>query len=254
MEQKPLRQRKKLKLYKALKIAYMRGNERRQAKILKRYGYILDRDLSDARETMVAYNPFDKKVLFVANGTDVKSEKDLLTDFGLGLGKVRTSARFLDTKSILNKAHDKYKDSNFILAGTSLGGSLVNYAAGPKDKVITYNPAFTPGAVARPNVTNYRTQGDMISAFAPKENTTILKPKPVDNTVKTAPDSVIYSTLKQAALVGAKEGLSTLGLGAIPAAAASTAIITAADQLIKNKDNLLKPHKISNIEGAPIYL
>lgn len=249
-----LKKRKKLKLYKALKIAYMRGNQKRQAKILKRYGYVLDRDLSNARETLVAYNPFDKKVLMVANGTDIKSEKDLLTDFGLGLGKVRTSERFMDTKSILNKAHEKYKDSNFILAGTSLGGSLVNYAASPKDKVITYNPAFTFNATARPNVTNYRTQGDIISAFAPKENTILLKPKKEDVPKNQTSDSVIYSTLKNASILAGKEGLTTLGVPSIPASAISTAVISAADKLIKNKDNLLKPHKISNIQGAPIYL
>lgn len=254
MENEPLKARKRLKLYKALKIAYMRGNQKRQAKLLKRYGYVLDRDLSDQRETMVAYNPFDKKVLFVANGTDTRSEKDLLTDLGLAMGAVRTSARFQDTKAILNKAHDKYKDAKFVLAGTSLGGSLVNYAASPKDKVITYNPAFTPNATARPNVQNYRTSGDIISAFAPKANTTILKAPANQLSPQSHPDTVLYSTIKQAGLVGAKTGLESLGVPPIPAAAVSTAIITAADKLIKSKDNLLKPHKISNIQGAPIFL
>lgn len=250
-----LRPRKRLKLYKALKIAYMRNNPKRQRKLLKRYGYILDSELSDPRETLVAYNPFEKKTILIANGTDTKSEKDLLTDFGLALGKVRTSARFQDTKNILNKAHDKYKDSQFILAGTSLGGNLVNYAADAKrDKVITYNPAFTPNAQARPNVQNYRTQGDIISTFSPKENTTILKPPPNQPAPQSNPESVLYSTLKQGALVGTKMALERVGIPPIPSAAVSTALITSADQLIKKKDNLLKPHQISNIKGAPIYL
>lgn len=250
-----LRPRKRLKLYKALKIAYMRNNPKRQRKLLKRYGFILDSELSNPRETLVAYNPFEKKTILISNGTDTRSEKDLLTDFGLALGKVRTSARFQDTKNILNKAHEKYKDSQFVLAGTSLGGNLVNYASDPKkDKVITYNPAFTPGAVARPNVQNYRTQGDIISAFAPKENTTILKAPANQPAPQSNPESVLYSTIKQGALVATKTGLESVGVPPIPAAALSTALITTADQLIKKKDNLLKPHKISNIKGAPIYL
>ena len=46
MEQ-PLKKRKMLKLYKALKIAYMRNKPKRQARLLKKYGYILDKDLSE---------------------------------------------------------------------------------------------------------------------------------------------------------------------------------------------------------------
>lgn len=252
--EEPLKKRKKLKLYKALKIAYMRNQPKKQAKLLKKFGYILDKDLSDPRETMVAYNPFNKKVLFVSNGTDMKSEKDLLTDLGLSIGGLKQSARYQDTKSILTKAQEKYKGSKFVLAGTSLGGALVEAAATPQDKVVTYNAAYLPFSKAKENVTNYRTQGDIISTFAPKENTSVLKPPPEPSQPQQQSDSVIYSTLKQAALVGAKSGLQAFGVPAVPAAVASTALITAADQLVKKKDDLLKPHKISNIENAPIFL
>jgi len=254
MEQ-PLKKRKKLKLYKALKIAYLRNQPQRQAKLLKKFGYILDKDLSDPRETMVAYNPFDKKVLFVSNGTDVKSEKDLVTDFGLAIGGLKQSARFQDTENILSKAQNKYKDANFVLAGTSLGGALVNALdTKPKDKVVTYNAAYLPNSKAKPNVTNYRTQGDIISTFAPKENTTILKPPPQLTPAQQQSDSVIYSTLKQGALVAAKTGLESVGVPSIPAAAISTGLVTAVDNLVKKKGDLLKPHKISNIENAPIFV
>lgn len=252
--EEPLKKRKRLKLYKALKIAYLRNQPKRQAKLLKRFGYILDKDLSDPRETMVAYNPFDKKVLFVSNGTDTRSEKDLVTDFGLAIGGLKQSARYQDTENILKKAHDKYKDSKFVLAGTSLGGALVNAVSTPKDKVVTYNSAFLPFSKAKENVKNYRTQGDVISVFSPKENTSILKPPPEPSKEQAQSDSVIYSTLKSAALAGTREKLASLGVGGIPAAVASTALVTAVDTLVKKKDDLLKPHKITNIENAPIFL
>jgi hypothetical protein len=254
MEQ-PLKKRKMLKLYKALKIAYMRNKPKRQARLLKKYGYILDKDLSDPRETMVAYNPFDKKVLFVANGTDVKSEKDLITDFGLAIGGLKQSARFQDTENILSKARNKYKDSNFVLAGTSLGGSLVNALdTKPKDKVFTYNGAFLPNSKPKENVKNYRTQGDVISTFAPKQNTSILKVPPPLTQAQQQSDSVLYSTLKNATMVGAKAGLESLGVPVIPASIGASALINAVDTLVKKKDDLLRPHQLSNIENAPIFL
>jgi hypothetical protein len=249
-----VKQPKNLKLYKALKIAYIRNNQKLQAKKLKKFGYILDKDLSDPRETMVAYNPFKKKVLFVANGTDIKSEKDILTDVILAQGGIKQTPRFDDTKAILNKAHEKYKDAKFVLAGTSLGGALVNYAARPKDQTVTYNAAFTPGAKARENVENYRTEGDLISVFAPKKTTTILK-APKDNQPPKAkiPDSVLYSAFKNAAQVGAREVLTPY-VGAPLATAGGFALVNTAEKLINRAGNLLKPHQLSNIQSAPIFL
>lgn len=259
--EEPLKKRKKLKLYKALKIAYMRNKPKRQARLLKKYGYILDTDLSDARETMVAYNPFDKKVLFIPNGTEFKNtgtnqktkEKDLLTDFNLALGGIKQTGRYKDTKNTLTKAHDKYKDANFIVAGHSLGGTLGNYVAEKKDKVITYNAGFSPNMKARENVTNYRTQGDVVSVLAPKQNSVILKPKPETNVPQSNPDSVIYSTLKQGAMLGVKNALTGAGLSAIPATIGASTIIQAGEQLAK-KSNLLKYHDLKNIEGLPVFL
>lgn len=234
MEKKP----RKLKLYKALKIAYMRGNQKRQAKLLKKYGYVLDRELSDGRETLVAYNPFQKnKVLFIANGTDPKNEEDLLTDVILGQGGIRQTERFMDTKRLLNKAKDKYKGSQFVLAGHSLGSALLNYAATREDKVINYNPAYAYRATARPNVTNYRTQGDIVSSFAPKANTvTLEKPKPEP---QAPSDNVIYSTLTQ----------SNIKRQPTP-----NTILSAVKTIIDMPSDLTKAHELSNIKNAPIFV
>lgn len=169
---------RRLKLYKALKIGYYR-NERRQAKALKKYGYILDKELSLGRERMVAFNPNTKKVLFVENGTDPRNPFDIATDASLAIGRIRKTGRFKRAKNTLNLAHDRYKDYKFTLAGHSLGGNLTNYIASRNDKVINYNAAFSPNVKARENVTNYRVASDPISAFSPEGNTKLVSvPKP----------------------------------------------------------------------------
>jgi O-acetyl-ADP-ribose deacetylase (regulator of RNase III) len=82
----------------------------------------------------------------------------------------------------------------------------------------------------------------------------VLKPPPELTPAQQQSDSVIYSTLKQAALVAGKTGLESVGVPAIPAAALSTGLVTAVDTIVKKKGDLLKPHKITNIENAPIFL
>jgi hypothetical protein len=56
----------------------------------------------------------------------------------------------------------------------SLGSQYTNYIASPDDKVLQFNPFYTAGAKSRPNVQNFRTSNDLVSTFAPKENTTIV--------------------------------------------------------------------------------
>jgi len=168
--------RKKLKLYKALKIGYTRDLNRQQ-KMLKKYGYVIDKDLTNPREQVVAYNPFDKKLLFIENGTDPKSEKDLVTDLLLGQGGIKQSARYIDSKNALTKAVGKYKDvkpDNINVVGHSLGGNLTNYLAPSGAHAYTYNAAFTPGQKTRSNVENFVTKGDIFSTFYTKPNTTVL--------------------------------------------------------------------------------
>ena len=60
-----IERRKKLRFYKALKIGYTRDLKRQQ-QALKKYGYVIDRDLTNPREQVVAYNPFDRKLLFIS--------------------------------------------------------------------------------------------------------------------------------------------------------------------------------------------
>lgn len=164
MEQ--LRQRKKLKLYKALKAGYLR-DERKQAKVLKRFGYRLDKELSNGREYLTAYNPFDNKLLFISNGTDATSPKDLYEDLRyLSIGDTKSSDRYNNEKNALLKAKKKYEGAQTTLTGHSLGANHIHYLGSQDDNIISYNPYLPPNYKDRPNETLIRTRGDLISGFA----------------------------------------------------------------------------------------
>jgi uncharacterized surface protein with fasciclin (FAS1) repeats len=165
---------KRLKLYTALKIGYLR-DENKQAKALSKFGYMLDRRISDGRQSLVAYNPTKNEVLFVSNGTDPMNQKDLLTDLVLATGAIKQTARYKETKDAYDMAKDKYKNAKFVDVGHSLGGGLLYGIGRPNDDtVITYNAAFTPNQKVREGIVNYRTQGDVFSTFAPAQTTTQL--------------------------------------------------------------------------------
>lgn len=168
-------QNKDLSLFQALNAGYKRDLGKAQKKLSK-HGYVVDTELSDSRERVVAYNKDKGKLLFIENGTDPTNMKDLKTDVGLGLGKLPQDKRIANAKDALVKAKEKYKAVNgTVLVGHSLGGGITNSIAGGGDKVINYNPAYTVGQTARGNVTNYRTKGDVVSAFAPSSNTKVLE-------------------------------------------------------------------------------
>jgi len=183
------RKERRLKFGKALQIGYLR-DEGKQAKVLSKFGYMLDTRLSDGRQTMVAYNPNSKQVLFVANGTDPTSAKDLQTDLLTVTGGLKQSKRYAETKSIYDAAKEKYKGAKFIDAGHSLGGALINAVSSRNDNAYTYNPAFAPNQTARANVQNYRTAGDVVSLFAPKATTTEL----VNRTESVRPINYLLKT------------------------------------------------------------
>lgn len=154
---------KKLRLYNALNIGYLR-NERKQKKRLKRFGYVLDTELTN-RERLVAWNPFNKKLLYVENGTQPSNLDDITNDLLIGIGVNKGSKRVEEAKNTLLKAKKKYNVPNATLVSHSLGGNVAHYIANEGDKVISYNPALI-NQKKRPNETIYRTEGDPVSAFA----------------------------------------------------------------------------------------
>jgi hypothetical protein len=164
---------RKIRLYNALKAGYLR-NEKKQRRYLKRFGFILDRELTNPRENIVAYNPFDNKILYITNGTDITSAEDLANDALIAIGSQKESGRVRDEKQLLTKAREKYKGAKLVMASHSLGGQIQHNIAPASAEVYTYNPAYSFNQKVRPNFHNYRTQGDVFSAFAPRENTTTL--------------------------------------------------------------------------------
>ena len=163
-------QPKDLTLHKALKIGYLR-NQKKQKKRLKKFGYRFDPELSNERQNVVAFNPTSNKLLLIGNGTDPRQEKDLQTDLLLGIGGLKETERYREEKNALLKAKRKYKEADVVIVGHSLYGGIANSIASPNDSVVTLDPALT-NPKPRRNVTNYRTKGDIVSAFA--SNTTTL--------------------------------------------------------------------------------
>lgn len=170
--------KEKIQLYKALKIGNTRNLEKQQ-RALKDYGYIIDKELTNPREQVIAYNPFQKKLLAIENGTDLHSEKDLLTDLVLLHGGLKQTVRYDDTKNALMKAQKKYDvpADHINVVGYSLGGAITNFVTPSGAHGYTYNAPYILNQKVRPNVHNYRVQGDVVSFNAPKETTTTIENK-----------------------------------------------------------------------------
>jgi len=179
-----LRKIKKLSLYKALKIGYLR-NEAKQKKRLKRFGYRIDNDLTN-NERLVAFNPFTNKVLFVENGssvnplTDVKQfTEDWLNNITtIPTGVFTATPRFQSAKSAYLKAKEKYgQDKKYELVGHSQSAVSINELAQKGDTGYTYNGALLKQK-DNPYVTNYRSVNDIVSAFSnPNDMKTLYQPR-----------------------------------------------------------------------------
>lgn len=170
-----LKRPKKLSLYKALKIGYLR-NEKKQKKRLKKFGYIIDPTLT-TNEHLVAYNPVTKKVIFVSNGsstTPIRQPVQFIKDWvgtnvaGTGLGRIKETPRYYRDNQSYLAAKAKYKNARFVLAGHSLAGGTIARIAKPEDTAITLNAALI-NQKPRQNVHNFRVAGDAVSAFANDE-------------------------------------------------------------------------------------
>jgi hypothetical protein len=184
-----------LSLYKALKIGYLRNEDQQRAK-LKKFGYVLDAELSDGKQRVVAYNPNTKKALYILNGssTDVVGSplqvwKDWRTNLtNIPTGTLEYTPRFIQEKNIYDKIQQKYTDAKIVLAGHSQSGATVNQLTEKGDKGYTLDGALINNK-ENPNVKNYRVEGDIVSAFAnPKTIETLPNPSkgiiPIVNTLQ----------------------------------------------------------------------
>lgn len=174
-----------LTLYKSLKTGYLKDNKK-QSQVMKRFGYIQDKDLSN-KEYQTYYNPTQKKLLFNVNGTDVKNPRDLGTDAYLASGFLKNTNRYKESDKAFKQAKSKFQPKETALTGHSLGHAIVSGISGKNDKVYTLDGAYTLGQKTRTNTQAYRTQGDIISTFRDSKVTTLKNPNkstfllPLDN-------------------------------------------------------------------------
>jgi len=182
---------RKLSLHKALRIGYLR-NEKKQQKRLKKYGYVLDKELSDNQHT-IAYSPFTGKVLFINNGSESNplNTTQFIKDWRTNIMNVPTGTfgytqRFQEDKNAYMKAKKKYgEDKKFELVGHSQGAISVNELASGKDQGLTYNGAFVKQK-DNPRVSNYRHPNDIVSAFSnPTDMKTLFQQQPNMRTLNT---------------------------------------------------------------------
>ena len=147
------------KLYDALKSSY---GKQRSIRELAKEGYILDNQLSNHNQS-IFYNKKKNKVLNSIAGTH--NLKDVGTDVWLALGGLKQTDRYKEAKSTLEKAKKKYKPTYVSVVGHSLAGAIARGIADKKDKVTTFNGAVLPFKNSQTNEKNYRTRGDVVSAF-----------------------------------------------------------------------------------------
>lgn len=159
---------KTLPLAKALKLSYLDNNNQKK-KLLKKYGYRLDEDLSSHNQT-VAYNPFENKLLQSTAGSH-NLDDFFKTDVHLAFGNLKRTKRFNEARETLQRANEKYKDrKETVLTGESLGGTITSYL--PYDantRAFAVNSGYTIGQQSRDRqgrLTNYRIAGDPISSLS----------------------------------------------------------------------------------------
>lgn len=174
--------KKKLKLYRALQIGYLR-NERKQRKRLKRFGYILDPALSTTEHT-VAYNPTLNKVIYIVNGSETRptNPKQFIKDWTHNLiaiptGTYKYTPRYRQEYNNFHLAKDKYANAKFTVVGHSQSAQLSHGLPQKGDTGISLDPALI-NQKPRPNVRNYRVEGDIISTYA---NDTVTLENPSKN-------------------------------------------------------------------------
>lgn len=151
---------KDLTLYDALKNSY--ADKKTQKKQMKQFGYYRDKQLSNDNQ-QVYYKPDERKVLLTVAGTH--NLADVGTDVYLGGGDLKSTNRYKEADSALNKAKAKYGVDKATIAGHSLGGGISQYIASAKDQVYTFDKGATIGQGTRSNENAYRSAGDAVSAL-----------------------------------------------------------------------------------------
>lgn len=198
-------------LYDTLRIGYL-PSESQQGKEMAKYGYQIDKGLSNDNQ-QVYYNPDSKKLLYNVTGSqslndwvNVDAKLALGGTIGKGIkaigkplergietllpsswrnkfergfenvvGGFRDTTRYKDADETLKKAKAKYQPAETSITGHSLGGRIVQDIAKKSDKVFALDPGQTIGQKVKGNQNVYRSAGDIVSlASAGSKNITTL--------------------------------------------------------------------------------
>lgn len=186
-----------LSLYDSLRVGYL-GNENKQGKEMAKYGYQIDKGLSNENQ-QVYYNPQTNKLLYNVTGSHTigdwvnsdlklalgirKNEGKPIIERGIEkllpeswkksfdrsyenvFGGFKDTTRYKQADETLKKAKAKYAPADVSITGHSLGGRIVQDIAKKNDKVYALDAGSTIGQSVKggSNRNIYRTAGDVVS-------------------------------------------------------------------------------------------
>jgi hypothetical protein len=184
-------------LYDTLRVGYL-PNEKQQGQEMAKYGYQIDKALSNDNQ-QVYYNPETKKLLYNVTGSHslqdwVNSDLKLALGIKKNAGKpiiergiesllpnswkkgfdrgyenvfggLKDTTRYKQADETLKQAKAKYAPAETAITGHSLGGRIVQDIAKGSDKVYALDAGSTIGQSVKggPNRNIYRTAGDVVS-------------------------------------------------------------------------------------------
>ena len=152
-----------LKLNEILKTTYQ--SKKKGDEYFNKNNYFRDEQLSNISQRLY-YNKENNKALITFRGTH-NLFNDLPSDLDIALGTNIFGNRLNESRDFYKKAKDKYNDSQFIIAGHSLGSHLGSKVSKDKnDKIYSYNKGSGIGTIlekAKPNEKHYRTINDIVS-------------------------------------------------------------------------------------------
>jgi len=184
-------------LYDTLRVGYL-PNEKQQGSEMAKYGYQIDKKLSNDNQ-QVYYNPETKKLLYNVTGSHslqdwVNSDLKLALGIKKNAGKpiiergiesllpqswkkgfdrgyenvfggLKDTTRYKQADETLKQAKAKYAPAETAITGHSLGGRIVQDIAKGSDKVYALDAGSTIGQSVKggPNRNIYRTAGDVVS-------------------------------------------------------------------------------------------
>ena len=147
-------------------------------KQLKKYGlnrdYFVIGEFTDKNITTF-FDVENERIIMSFRGTDNKNllgmrYEDLMTDYQLAIGRLRSTDRFQEAVEMLEKVMKKYGKNKISLSGHSLGGAIADYLSYTyKIPAFIYNTGSSPlSVINNPIPKRYTTENFDILSFIDK--------------------------------------------------------------------------------------